>query len=241
MYQYTGIRQGRRRSLGGCISGLVVLLLIISGLGFVLTRAHNGVTLTVGAHPTIIADDCHGPVLIQAGAANQVTLGAIFPQYQQDASTNTLEITECANMTITVPPTANIQVNATDTITVLGVSGTLNLSTNGSRITLEQVTLEGQSKISDNGGAIVINGNVAPGSTPTISNNSGSIDITLPANSSFHLTLTGNPGPIASSFPGVQNPASAAGDMQVDIGGNPASIKLTLDLNDTAVVLNAGA
>ena len=234
MYQYAG----RRRRLRGCISGLVVLLLIVGGLGFILTRAHNGVTLSVGAHPTISADDCHGPVLIQAGAAQQVTLGGVFPQYRQDTGTDTVEITQCEDLTITVPPTANIQVSAADTITVFGVRGTLDLDTNGSRITLEQVTLEGQSKISDNGGAIVFNGAIAQGSTPTIGNNSGSIDITLPESAAFHLTLTGNLGPIASDFPGVQNPANEAGEIQVDIGGNAASTRLTLDLNDTAVILH---
>lgn len=236
MYQYAG----RRRRLRGCVSGLIVLLLIAGGLGFILTRAHNGVTLSVGAHPTISADDCHGPVLIQAGAARQVTLGGIFPQYRQDASSDTIEITQCEEMTITVPPTANIQVSAADTITIIGVRGTLDLDTNGSRITLAQVTLEGQSKISDNGGAIVFNGAIAQGSAPTIGNNSGSIDITLPADAAFHLALTGNLGPIASDFPGVQNSVNEAGDVQVDIGGSAASTRLTLDLNDTAVVLHKG-
>ncbi len=145
-----------RRSVGGCIVGIVVLLLGAGILGFVITRAHNGTTLSVGAHPTIIGDSCSDTVFIQAGAEKQVTIaGLSFPDYTQDSASNTIEFTQCDNgLTLTVPPETNLQIDTSDEITVLGVSGTLNLSTNGSRIALEYVTLEGKSKIDDNGGAI---------------------------------------------------------------------------------------
>ena len=242
MYQYTGMPQRTRRGIGGCLTGIVILLLIAGGLGFFISRAHNGVTISVGAHPTLIGDSCSGAILIQAGPANQITIAGIFPQYTQDSATNTVEITQCdSGLTVTVPAETNIQMDAADEITVLGVSGTMKLGTNGSRLTLEQVTLEGQSKIDVNGGAIVFAGSLAPGSTPTIDDNSGSIDMTLPANSSFHLDITGILGPIASNFPNVQNPASEAGDVHIDVGGNPSATKLTLGLNDTTVILNKGA
>jgi hypothetical protein len=237
MYQYR-TQQGRRAGLCGCINGLIVLAILVGGVSFVLLRAHNGVTLSVGPHPTIIGDSCGGSVLISAGPANQVTLAGIFPQYNQDSATNTIEITQCdQGLTITVPPQANIQMDASDSITVLGVSGTLNLSTNGSRITLEQVTLDGQSKIDDNGGTIVFNGSLAAGSTPKIDDNGGSIDLTLPAIASFHLTLSGILGPIASNVPGVQDPSDKSGDVQVNVGSNASGTNLTLSLNDTALVL----
>lgn len=235
------MRRGQR-SIGGCISSVVVILLIAGGFGFVLVRAHNGVTLSVEAHPTIIGDSCSGSLFIQSGPANQVTLGGIFPQFTQDSATNTIEITQCDDgLTLTVPPEANIQIDTSDAITVLGVSGTLKLSTNGSRIVLEQVTLEGQSKIEDNGGTIVFGGNIAQGSTPTISDNGGSIDMTLPASSSFHLDLTGILGPIASDFPSLANVAGDTNDVHVDIGSDPSATRLTLALNGTAVVMSQSA
>lgn len=238
MYQYNMMQPRIRRRLGGCISGLVLLLLLAGGFGFVILRVHNGVTLSVGVHPTIVGDNCGGKVMIQAGPANQVTLSGIFPQFTQDSSTNTVEITQCDDgMTITVPSQADITLSATEEISVFGVSGTLKLDTDGSRIVMEGVTLEGNSKVSDNGGAIVMNGNMAAGSSPTIDDNGGSIDVTLPASASFHLNLTGIPGPIASNFPGIQAPGGNADALQINVGGNPSAVNLTLTLNDTAVVL----
>ncbi|HEY0756514.1 MAG TPA: hypothetical protein VGD98_21355 [Ktedonobacteraceae bacterium] len=234
----------RRSRLGGCLVGSVVILLSAGILGFVVVRIHNGVTIPVGAHPTIISTSCNGPVLIQAGAVNQVTItNSFFPQYTQDQATNTLEFTECdSGLTLTVPPEANLQMDVNDAITVLGVSGTMKLSANGSRITLEQVTLEGSSHIEDNGSAIVFAGQLSPGNSTTLSDNGGSIDVTLPANASLHLTVSGILGPITSNVPGVQNPGSlTGGGLQVNVGSTPAAATLTLDLNDTSVVFNKTA
>lgn len=242
MYQYPGIPGRNRRNVGGCLTGVVVLLLVAGGLGFFITRAHNGITIPVGAHPTLIGDNCDGAISIQAGPANQITFASIFPQYTQDNATNTVELTRCdAGMAITVPPETNIQMDVNDEITVIGVSGTMKLGTNGNRLTLEGVTLEGASKLDVNGAEIIFAGSLAAGSTPNISDNGGSIDMTLPANASFHLAMTGIPGPIVSNVPGLQNLTSEASDAQANVGNNPSATRLTLSLNDTAVVLNTSA
>ncbi len=236
MYQYSGVQRPLRR-LGGCISGLVVLLLLAGVLGFFISRAHNGVTISVGPHPTITSDSCNGPVNIQAGPANQVTIMGIFPQYTQDSASNTIEITECGTgITLIVPPEANLQMDVNDSITVLGVSGTMQLSANGSRL-----TLEGKSKVDENGGPIIFNGAVAQGSAPTISCNGGSMDLTLPASSSFGLKISGILGPLISSFPGIQAPAEPTSDLQFTVGSVPSAAHLTLDVNDTDIILNKGA
>lgn len=235
MYQYRTIQPRIRRHAGrvGC---LLILLLLVGGLGFVVLRAHTGVTLTVGMHPTVIGDECNGPVLIQAGPVNQVTLADIFPRYIQERSSDTIEITSCdEGITMTVPPRVDLTMSTTGAITVIGVSGTLRLETNGSRITLEHVQLTGASRISDNGGPVVFSGSLARGSTSTISDNGGSIDMALPAASSFHLTLSGILGPLVSNFPGVRASAGTA-SVQVTVG-SPSAIDLALALNDTAVIL----
>jgi len=239
MYPYQMLQPGsRRRPVRiGC---LFAVLLLVAGLGFFTLRAHNGVTLSVGAHPTIIGEVCSGAVLIQAGPANQVTFAGIFPQYTQQRATDTIEVNQCdEGITITVPPHVTIELHAASTVTVIGVSGTLNLETNGSRLTLERVTLEGRSKISDNGGPIVFQGALSPGSVPVISNNGGSIDMALPAASSFQLTMSGILGPLVANFPSVQTPVDALSGLQVNVGSTPSLVHLTLDVNDTAVVLQA--
>lgn len=248
MYQYRERPMRRRPVLGGCLAAVVVMAIIGGVLGFVLFHAHNatilGTTLSVGAHPTILGDGCNGGmVFVQAGAENQVTItGSGTYEYTQDNASNTVEFTSCDNgLTLTVPPEANLQIDASEEITVLGVSGTMNLSTNGSRVVLEQVTLEGASKIDDNGGAVVFSGQIAQGSSPTLSDNGGSIDVTLPASASFHLAFTGILGPIASNVPGVQTTSENMTELKVDVGSNPGTTKLTLDLNDTSVVFNQTA
>lgn len=241
MYQYPSIQQRVGSRIGGCITGLVLLLLIVGGLGFFISRARNGVTISVGARPTIIAS-CNGAVLVQAGPPNQVTIMGIFPQYTQDGAANSIEINSCSSgLTMTVPPEANLQLDVNDEITVLGVGGVMQLGANGNRITLANVTLEGKSKVDDNGGAIIFNGSLAQGSTPTISGNGGSMDITLPANASVSLKITGILGPLVSNFPEVQIPADETSGFQFSLGSSPSAARLTLDVNDTDIVLTKGA
>ncbi|HEX7734453.1 MAG TPA: hypothetical protein VF458_06315 [Ktedonobacteraceae bacterium] len=244
MYQFRERPLRRRSALGGCLVVFVVFAVIAGILGFILFRGRGVTTLSVGAHPTIIGDSCSdGTVFIQAGAEKQVAIeGDGTSDYTQDNASNTIEFTHCNNgLTLTVPPETNLQIDTSEEITVLGISGTIKLSTNGSRVTLEQVTLEGASRIDDNGGAIVFSGNIAQGSSPTLSNNGGSIDVTLPASASFHLAFTGILGPIASNVPGVQTSSENATELKTDVGSNPGATKLTLDLNDTSVVFNQTA
>jgi hypothetical protein len=236
MYSMASQRFGRRR-IGGCISSLVVLILLIGGLSFVLLRAHNGVTVSVGSHPSIVCTECDGNIVVRAGSANQVTFSGIFPQYQQDSTGNIIQLDQNDDLTMTVPPEANLQIGTAETITVLGVSGTMNLDVNGGRITLIDSTLEGQSKLDNNGGITIFQGNLAQGSASEISGNGGSIDVTLQPATAFHLDVTGIFGPMSSDYPEVQSPGEPGSDLKVDIGHPVAGTTLTLDVNDTAVTL----
>ncbi len=159
MSPYARPSSGRRR-LGGCLIGVLLILMMVvgGGLGVQFWLTHRSVTLSVGAHPTIRdATACVGTAVIQAGPANQVTFTGNIPSYTQNSSTNTIDIGGdfCQDITITVPPGANLDLWASEDITMHGVSDIMNLRTvNGGRIDLEQVTLEGQSKIDaeDDGG-----------------------------------------------------------------------------------------
>ena len=116
----------------------------------------------------------------------------------------------------------------------------MNLSANGSRITLINVGLEGQSKIDDNGGVITFIGNLAQGSNSTISGNSGAIDMTLPASAAFILTTTGILGQVISNVPQVQASTGVGGQLDLEIGHANSGVTLKLDLNDTALILRKG-
>ncbi len=246
MYSQVGQRS-RRRPVAGCIGGLVVVILLLSGLGFIIVRLHGGVALSVGPHPSVIIHNCDVPIVVHAGEPGQVVLPGIFPQYGQDTSTSTIELGDCGSISgingvmLTVPAETNLQFDTNDSITVLGVSGTMNLSTNGSRITLINVSLAGQSKIDDNGGTITMSGALTQGSNSSLSDNGGQIDLTLPSNAAFHLNANGIQGPIVSDFAGVQASIDTINTFQVDVGQANSGIVLALDMNDTALVLRKGA
>jgi hypothetical protein len=241
-YNVRPIRRGR--ALGCLVAVAAIIALVGSVVGFVFFRPGSGflsgTTLSVGAHPTIIGDSCGDMVFVQAGAENQVTItDSGTYEYTQDSASNTIEFTSCENgLKLTVPPETNLQIDTSDEITVLGVSGVMQLSANGSRITLEEVTLQGGSKIDDNGGALVFSGSIAQGSSSTLSDNGGSIDVTLRTSASLHLALTGILGPIASNVPGVQTTPENTSGFKVDVGSNPGTTTLTLELNDTSVVFD---
>ena len=242
---YMANQRRPRRQVRGCISSLVAVALIGSGLIFILGRAHNGVSISVGVQPTVIIHDCSQAILVRTGQASQVVLSGIFPQYAQDTLTDTIEMGDCDSegglrgVTLTVPPHANLQLDVNDSITIFDVSGQMNLSANGSRITLINVGLEGQSKINDNGGVITFVGNLAQGSNSTINGNGGAIDMTLPASAAFHLTTSGILGQVVN-VPEVQEPTGVSGQLDLEIGHANSSVTLNLDLNDTALILRKG-
>jgi hypothetical protein len=237
---------GRRR-YGGCLIGVLLILIVVAGgLGFWFWHTHYSVTLSVGTRPSI-SGTCVGTALFQAGPANQVTFTGDIPPYTQNSSTNTITLGDgCWNITVTVPSVANIDIWATEGITVHGVSGTMNLQTSsGSRIDMEQVTLEGQSKIdadasSDSdtyGGPIVLNGSLAPGSATTVSDQGDTINMTLSQDTSCQLDISGWPSQITSNIPGVQMPADQTSDVLANIGSNPSAAKLMLEVDETAIAL----
>lgn len=240
-------RRKNKRPITGCISGLLVLLLVVGGLGFVLVRMHNGTAIAVGNDPTVIVHNCDEPIVVRTGQAHQIVLPGVFPQYRQSTSMDAIEVVNCDSIanfnqvTLTVPPQTNLQLDSTNNaITLFGVSGQMNLSANGARITLVNVTLEGQSKIDDNGGVVTLMGDLAQGSKSSISENSGMIDMTLPASLAFHLDATGIVGPIVSDYAAVQEPADLTSDIHVDVGHANSGVTLSLGMNDTALILHKG-
>ncbi len=223
------LRQGQRNPLG-C---QIFMLILIVGLAFLIYRYQTGNIVSTKPHPTIIIADCTGSIHIQAGkTANQVTIeGWPFSSYQLDQTSNTVTINDC-NRTIIVPTQTNLQIDA-DAIDVIGVSGQMQLQTNGGSITLAQDTLQGQSSLTNNGGPIRFSGGLASQATCTFDVNGGSIDIALPAAATFHIDVTGIISSITSDFPGV---SPQNNEVHADIGISP-SAKLKMNVNDSPIIL----
>ena len=229
--------QRRRHPVRRFITSLLFLGILLGVLGFIVYRAQNGTSVTVGPHPTVIINDCTGSVHVRAGSANnQVILQqgwAPFVFYSLDQSSNTLTVDAC-DLTIIVPPTTDVKISADTLIDILGVTGQFSLTSNGGSISLVQDTLTGQSSLDNNGGPITFQGALSPQTQTTFDENGGLIDLTLPGNASFHLNVTGIQGTVTSEFPEVQ---ASQNDIHTNVGSSP-SAQLTLSVNDTPIVLH---
>jgi hypothetical protein len=233
---YNTMRPRRRRPFIGCL----VSLLIIGGiLSFFIYKFEFGGVITMHDHPTVVVDECTGYVHVTVGtSSNQVRMQGLaggFTSYSYNQNRNQVIIYGC-NLSLQVPPTTDLILNA-DHIEVFGVSGKMTISANGGSIVLMHSTLQGASAIDNNGGPIIFNGALDTHSNPTISDNGGSIDMTLARSVSFHLDATGIIGGITANFP-IKQSANATGDIHADIGTQP-STTLTLKSNDTSIVLES--
>ena len=195
------------------------------------------ISFSVGAHPTIIISNAFSNTDIHAGSAKSVTINptqnngsfGIAPQinYSQDGNTITVTVEgpESVNLDVTVPNNADLQVetNSGD-IDVTGVSGQMSLSSNGGAINATNDALSGQSTLSTTTGSVTFNGSIDPHGTYLFGSTSGSVDVTLPGNSSFHVDATAGTGSISSAFPEVKvSGAEAHGDV-----GSPPRATVTL-------------
>ena len=262
----------RRRPWLWIIGALVIIALLGSGLQAGLRSIINTSSethiYTVSALPTLVLNDDNGTVTIHTGGANsQVTVQAIkhfqafggsapAVQYSHDGNTINATVQNQSNnflsfgsnnvdLNVTVPANANLQIHTeTGSIDVSGVSGTMSLSTTTGSISANQGVLSGQSTLQTNEGSINFDGSIAPSGNYQFSSDSGSVDVTLPASSSFHVDATTNRGSIDSDFSEVQVrdhdfSGSDAHDAHGDVG-NGSSASVTLKTNTGSINLHEG-
>ena len=192
----------------------------------------------VGDHPTIVINNPYGFVHVQAGGpANSVIVqtdqeehegvAPLIQQTKDDMLTISVDSEGDApqvDLTVMVASEANLTVQTRDgDIEVDNVNGQLSLTSYSGSITASQVTLEGTSTLQDNSGSISFDGAIAPNSTSLFQTSSGSIDVTLPQDSSFHADVITNSGPFSSDFPEVRIQAPDTDQAHANVGNNPRS------------------
>lgn len=228
--------QRRRRNP---LPGIIFLLILLGGIGFLAYRLQTGNVITVDSGTTLFVDDCTGYVHVHASTStNQVViqgLNSIFAPASHAQDSDTIIINGC-DLDMTVPASINLKITA-DEIDVFGVSGQMNLSTNGGSITLVQDTLKGKSVLDNNGGAIIFQGSLDNTADATFSSNGGTIDISLPTNAAFHLKTTGNLDTLTTNFSGVAPDSN--GSLDTNVGVSPQAM-LTVDVNGSSVILHRG-
>ncbi len=204
------------------------------------------VTITVGAHPTIVIDRNAGAVKVQGAAdSQQVTIEPIGDNSPLDGpitysksgtggNTITFDLSniETVNVLLKVPEESDLNITTNgDDITVIGVTGQQNLSSNAGNLNVSNDTLMGKSTLDTNGGSITFSGTLDPQSSDHFST------ITLPANANFHADITNNGGVIQSAFPQVVvSDGSASGDV-----GKAPFAELEVDSNGGMIQLNKAA
>lgn len=244
----------RRRRWLWIVAALVIIALLGSGMQAGMRGYQHSNTEThtyelgAGVVPTLVLNDDTGSITIQTGDSNKVTIqetqhiplvgGAPDAKTSQDGNTITTTVEShggfnSVDFNVTIPANATLQIHtSTGSIDVSGVSGTVSLTSDTGSITANQDVLSGQSTLQTNTGDITFDGSLAPNGNYQFSTDTGSVDATLPANSSFHLDATTNTGSIDSDFTGVhvQHQDFKGDGAYGDVGSN-SSTAVTMKTN----------
>jgi hypothetical protein len=213
----------------------------------------------VSGQPTIVINDTNGNVQVNVGKNNDVVIqpingnnlfgnpNSIQPNISQNGNTINASVPDgqqgSVDFTVTVPQGANLQLQ-TDSgdITVNGVDGQMTLATNSGSINASNDVLNGSSTMTTNSGDIRFDGTVGTSGTDQFLTSSGSVDLTMPSTSAFHLDASTNSGSInASDFSSVtvQNNNSGSGSKASgDVGGSSQVQRTNVTINSSSGDIN---
>jgi hypothetical protein len=204
----------------------------------------------VSGQPTIVINDTNGNVQVNVGKNNDVVIqpingnnlfgnpNSIQPNISQNGNTINASVPDgqqgSVDFTVTVPQGANLQLQ-TDSgdITVNGVDGQMTLATNSGSINASNDVLNGSSTMTTNSGDIRFDGTVGTSGTDQFLTSSGSVDLTVPSTSAFHVDATTNSGSI--DIQGVNTNSSgtkASGDVGVGSQVQGTGVSINTDSGD---------
>jgi len=213
----------------------------------------NAQQYLVGGHPTIVINDPNGSITVntggQSGYVTVQTLGRdqeSVPSGTYNRSGDSLQIAvdkspwSQTDLEVTVSDEADlvIQTNSGD-INVTGVNGQVNLTSDSGTITLSQVSLARNSSVSTNSGDIRFDGGIAPNGSYQFQSESGSVDVTLPPDTSFHAAVTTKSGSFNSDFPEV-NSQPSGGNIAGNVGNSPLA-NVMIKTDSGSINLNKGS
>ena len=218
----------------------------------------------VSANPTLVINNDTGSMHVRAGSsAKDVTIQAtrhsglwgnvnnITVSYTQDREGNTITVnvdrtrgsnffaSTSVDFDVTVPSASTLQLKTnTGSIDVTGVSGQMVLTSNTGSITASNGMVSGNTQLITNTGSITFNGSITRSGTYQFQTNTGTVEMTLPADSVFHLNASTDTGSIDTNFPGVivQHRQMVGADASDDVGSSPQAT-VTLRTNTGSVNL----
>ena len=235
----------------------------ISGTAFGpgVTESHTYQVSTTSS-PTLVINEPVGTVHVHSGSGSTVSIQAtkrtegfggnpnnIHVIYNDNTQTNTITVTvdngpsflgvPLVDFNVTVPDVANLNLKSdTGSIDVTGVTGQMSLQSNTGSITAEQDNLTASSQLTTDTGSVTFNGTLAQNNSYVFSTNTGSVHVTLPADSTFHVDAKTDTGSFHSDFPGLAPDKQGIGnDVHSDVGNSP-NTTLTLTTNTGSIDLN---
>jgi hypothetical protein len=125
-------------------------------------------------------------------------------------------------------------------IMLTGVQGVVKTDVQAGRIELNTVTLASGSQIKTNVGAIAINGQLAPGASVSVTDNVGSVEMTLPSSTNTYLSATTDTGSIAITGWTVQQSSNGASHTATGDLGTGSSGTLTIHVGTGSITLSQG-
>lgn len=227
-------------------------------------------SFTVSGAPSIVVNNGAGTVTYQAGTGSTVTVqitrragNSTSTDAQNDLenitasatqSGNTITITGAANgmqglgrtqevnFVITGPAGATLSItNQTGDVTLTGVQGVVTTNVQVGDLDVESATLADGSRLQTNVGTVTLDGQLAPGASAEIAADVGSVDVTLPASTSAHLSATTDTGDITITGWSIQPTSQGASESASgDLGTNPSGT-LTIQVHTGSITLTAGS
>jgi hypothetical protein len=252
-YRQGQYRRGGRGLWFWIILAFIILSLMSGGFSSVFNRGvgpdfgrmgqpHSSSVIeqhpfTVSGVPTVVINGDGGAITVRTSPHTnsvivQDTKNSGF--FGNSGDPNDIQVTSSQNGdTITTNVQDNGQGSVDFTVTV-PQGADLQLSTNsGGDITIDGVTLSGNSTITTDSGIISFNGAIGTSGTDQFTTSSGVIDLNVSADSAFHLNASTSSGSInTGNFPGVtvnQAGTQATGNVGTASKGQGATVTLKAD------------
>ncbi len=211
----------------------------------------NAQQYPVGVHPTIVITDPNGSITVNTGGRSGFVTVQTLGRDQESVpsatySGDSLQIGvdkspwSQTDLEVTVSDEADlvIRTNSGD-IDVTGVNGQVNLTSDSGTITLSQVSLARNSSVSTNSGDIRFDGVIDRNGSYQFQSESGSVDVTLPPDTSFHAAVTTKSGSFNSDFPEV-NSQPSGGNIAGNVGNSPLA-NVMIKTDSGSINLNKGS
>ncbi|HZS76372.1 MAG TPA: DUF4097 family beta strand repeat-containing protein [Ktedonobacteraceae bacterium] len=182
-------------------------------------------TFEVGAQPRLVVKNEAGTIRVHAGEEGRQVEVRVTQQsrgwfgasaaprvtYDQQTVKNKLGIRAkggwpffggSVSIDITAPPQSDLELKTNaGTIQVNGIHGECIISTDAGTIDALDVALRGNSRLKTNAGTITFSGSINQFGSYLFVTDAGTIDLTLPENSSFQLNARTDVGSISTDFP----------------------------------------